>query len=312
MSKPVVVLDPGHGGYDPGASYNGLKEKDLNLVLALKVAERLEGIKVLLTRERDIYVSLADRVALSRRAEPDLFLSLHANAGGGRGFESFIYSGLGAKDPAVAMQRAVHGEIMKALARWEIVDRGLKRAAFYVLRHNPYPAVLIESLFLDNVREANIWREPIFADTLAAGVARGVKAAVGGQGAGNGEIKATLPQILEVGGKKSEPGGNSTPPPRPSPGLVVGTQRSEPGRSRTLPPRPSPLEGGGSGVGTLTGEGSGVGPGEQNGGVVGSGEGRGLYTVQVGAFVFLENARQRLAEAQRAGFSDAYIYQKQG
>jgi len=279
MSKPVVVLDPGHGGYDPGASYNGLKEKDLNLVLALKVAERLEGIKVLLTRERDIYVSLADRVALSRRAEPDLFLSLHANAGGGRGFESFIYSGLGAKDPAVTKQQAVHGEIMKALARWEIVDRGLKRAAFYVLRHNPYPAVLIESLFLDNVREANIWREPIFADTLAAGVARGVKSAVGGQGAGNGEIKATLPQTLKVGGEKSEVGGSST-----------------------STPRPSPLEGGGSGVG----------PGEQNGGVVGSGEGRGLYTVQVGAFVFLENARQRLAEAQRAGFSDAYIYQKQG
>ena len=141
MSKPVVVLDPGHGGYDPGAVACGLKEKDLNLVLALKVAGKLGGMKVLLTRERDTYVSLADRVALSRRAEPDLFLSLHANAGGGRGFESFIYSGLGIKDPAVAMQKALHGEVMGALNRWEITDRGLKRAAFYVLRQNPCPAV---------------------------------------------------------------------------------------------------------------------------------------------------------------------------
>jgi N-acetylmuramoyl-L-alanine amidase len=169
MSKPVVVLDPGHGGYDPGAVAYGLKEKELNLMLALKTAERLDGIKVLLTRERDIYVSLADRVALSRRAEPALFLSLHANAGGGRGFESFIYSGLGARDPAVAMQKAIHENTMSSLSRWEIINRGLKKASFYVLRQNPYPAVLIESLFIDNEREAGIWREPPFVETLAAG-----------------------------------------------------------------------------------------------------------------------------------------------
>jgi len=221
MSKPVVVLDPGHGGYDPGAVACGLKEKDLNLALALKVAEKLESVKVLLTRERDVYVSLADRVALSRRAEPDLFLSLHANAGGGRGFESFIYSGLGAKDPAVQLQKTLHREVMGALNRWEITDRGLKRAAFYVLRQNPNPAVLLESLFLDNAREAQIWREPLFVETLAAGVARGVQAAL----ALNGEVDQ-------------------------------------------------------------------------------------LYMVQVGAFSFIENARQLLAEVQKAGFNDAFITQK--
>ncbi len=241
MSRPVVVLDPGHGGYDPGASYNGLKEKELNLVLALKVAERLDGIKVLLTRERDTYVSLSDRVALSRRAEPDLFLSLHANAGGGRGFESFIYSGLGAKDPVVAMQKMVHEKAMEALGRWEIIDRGLKKAAFYVLRQNPYPAVLIESLFLDNAREASIWREPPFVETLAAGVAGGVKSALG-LGSQGSEI--ALPEKKPDGELKSEVGGQA------------------------------------------------------------------LYSVQVGAFVYLENARQRLSEARQAGFSDAYIYQK--
>ena len=241
MSKTVVVLDPGHGGYDPGASSNGLKEKELNLVLALKVAERLDGIKVLLTRERDIYVSLADRVALSRRSEPDLFLSLHANAGGGRGFESFINSSLGAKDPAVMMQKLVHGQVMEALVRWEIVDRGLKKAAFYVLRHNPYPAVLIESLFIDNEREAGIWREPTFIETLAIGVAQGVQVALG------------------LGSQKSVVGGE---------GVNSNSNKKNPM------------------------------------------EGQVLYTVHVGAFTYLENARQRLAEAQQAGFSDAYIYQK--
>ena len=242
MSKPVVILDPGHGGYDPGAVAHGLKEKDLNLKLALEVAERLEGVKVLLTRERDIFVSLADRVALSRRAEPDLFLSLHANAGGGRGFESFISSSLGPLDPAVDMQRSVHGRIMDVLRRWETVDRGMKRAAFYVLRHNPYPAVLIESLFIDNQREAGIWKEPLFAETLAVGVARGIRAALGLED--------------DVVGGETIPAEKVPQAPRIAPGTT-------------------------------------------------------LYTVQVGAFVYIDNARQRLTEAQNAGFKDAYISQKQ-
>ena len=265
MSKPVVLLDPGHGGYDPGAVANGLREKDLNLKLALKVAERLEGIKVLLTRERDIYLSLADRVALSRRAEPDLFVSLHANAGGGRGFESFIYRGLGAKDPAVAMQVALHREIMKSLNRWEIVDRDMKRAAFYVLRYNPRPAVLIESLFIDNAREAVLWREPPFVEALAGGVIRGVYAALGLP------TDETL-AVDRVNGSTITPQGNlskSTPTTAPS------------------SPAPSVPASGGIAAGTT------------------------LYTVQVGAYAYLENARQRLSEAQQAGFSDAYIYQKQ-
>ena len=236
MTKPVVILDPGHGGYDPGAVAHGLKEKDLNLHLALKTAERLEGIKVLLTRERDIYVSLADRVALSRRAEPALFLSLHANAGGGRGFESFISSGLGSKDPVVTMQKTLHSEIIDTLNRWEIVDRGLKKAAFYVLRHNPHPAVLIESLFIDNPIEAAIWREPPFVEALATAVAAGIRSAL------------------------NLPPADSYPAAGPPPAKPAASS---------------------------------------------------LYTVQVGAFAYIENARQRLFEAQQAGFSDAYIYQKQ-
>ena len=236
MDKPVVVLDPGHGGYDPGAVAHGLREKDLNLKLALMVAERLSGVKVLMTRESDLFVSLADRVAFSRRAEPDLFLSLHANAGGGRGFESFI-SREAAKE-AAAMQSALHGNIMEALKPWDITDRGMKQAAFYVLRHNPRPAVLIESLFIDNEREANLWRDNRFIEDLARGVSEGVLSALGLSGGQSTEPEAPLPYL------------------RPAPG------------SR-------------------------------------------LYTVQVGAFAYIDNARRRLEEARAAGFDDAYIYEKQ-
>ena len=192
----------------------------------------------MLTRERDSFVSLAERVNISRRSGADLFLSLHANAGGGQGFESFIYSGLGNMDPVVKMQKALHGQIMEALRGWNIVDRGMKRAAFYVLKHNPRPAVLIESLFLDNVTEANLWREPVFVEALADGVAGGVKEALG---------------------------------------LSPGDSETE--RSVLTPP-------------------------------VGLEPERSLYTVQVGAFAYIENARQRLTEAQEAGFKDAFIYQK--
>lgn len=175
----TVMLDPGHGGRDPGAAANGLEEKTLNLALALKVAEKLGNVRVLLTRETDLYLSLAERVALSRRAEPDLFLSLHANAGGGRGFESFIYSGSILTDPDLMMQKAVHRETLGVLKSWNIIDRGMKKAAFYVLKYNPKPAVLIESLFIDDEREALIWQEPLFVDRLADGVARGVQMALG-------------------------------------------------------------------------------------------------------------------------------------
>ena len=239
MSKPVVVLDPGHGGYDPGAVAHGLEEKNLNLALALEVAARLDGIKVLLTRDRDVFVSLADRVALSRRTGADLFLSLHANAGGGRGFESFVYRGLAAGHRARVMQQKVHREVMGALRRWNIIDRGLKEAAFYVLRHNPRPAVLIESLFIDNEREAGLWREAQFLDILAGGVVRGVRTALG------------------------------LPP-----------ESREPAQEEEKSKKPGPVDH------------------------------KSLYTVQVGAFAYIENARQRLAEAREAGFSDAYIYHK--
>ncbi|MEH7000311.1 N-acetylmuramoyl-L-alanine amidase [Priestia megaterium] len=95
-----VMIDAGHGGYDPGATSNGLKEKDLTLKLALDVAEDLEslyGIEVLLTRTEDVFISLEDRVLKANTAEVDYFVSLHHNAGGGTGFESYIYPGVDVK-----------------------------------------------------------------------------------------------------------------------------------------------------------------------------------------------------------------------
>jgi len=257
LMKNVVLLDPGHGGSDPGAVAYGLMEKDLNLKLAHRVeatleamageplwaAEKDEDIRVLFTRKHDVYVSLQERVEMSARAEADFFVSLHANAGGGHGFESFVYEGLGGGDPAVRMQGVLHRNIMEELARWNIRDRGRKSASFYVLRYNSAPAVLVESLFVDNKQEAGLWREESFVEALAVGVAAGIREALG----------------LAAGG-----------------GGVSGD------------------EGGGAGSG-----GSGAGAGDKI-----------LYTVQVGAFASIDNARRCLERARSRGFGDAFIYLK--
>jgi len=77
-----VVIDPGHGGRDPGAVYGGLAEKDINLDIALRLARslRAEGVQVILTRTTDKWVDLDERVRIANRAAPDLFISVHANA----------------------------------------------------------------------------------------------------------------------------------------------------------------------------------------------------------------------------------------
>lgn len=79
----TVVIDPGHGGIDPGAEREGMVEKDLMLELGLELAEalnRTEGMQAVLTRTTDIFVPLADRMSMARAAGADLFISLHADA----------------------------------------------------------------------------------------------------------------------------------------------------------------------------------------------------------------------------------------
>ncbi len=86
-SRPLVVIDPGHGGHDPGASGAGLREKTLVLGLARTLRDRLlaeGGIRVAMTRDDDRYLALAERVQIARALGADLFLSIHADSAGDR------------------------------------------------------------------------------------------------------------------------------------------------------------------------------------------------------------------------------------
>lgn len=170
-----VFLDPGHGGSDPGAVANGLKEKDLNLDLALRTRDILlrdyAGVEVRLSRESDTSVSLQERVQAANAWGAHLFVSVHVNAGGGTGFESFLY-----RQDAAAHRDVIHDEIVKAT---QFRDRGRKVADFYVLRNAKMPSILTENGFIDHPEDVARLRDPNFRQKIAEAHARGLARALG-------------------------------------------------------------------------------------------------------------------------------------
>jgi N-acetylmuramoyl-L-alanine amidase len=173
------VLDPGHGGHDPGAVANGLKEKDLTLAMAKHTGRMLgeyEGVEVIYTRTDDRYLSLEERAEIANKVGADFFLSFHVNAGGGTGFESYIYNGnVSAK--TIAYQNVIHGEIMRAIGN--VTDRGKKRANYAVLRLTNMPAILTENLFIDNANDAAKLKSDQFLQQIAYGHVIGLEKAFG-------------------------------------------------------------------------------------------------------------------------------------
>ncbi|MDE5790946.1 MAG: N-acetylmuramoyl-L-alanine amidase, partial [Muribaculaceae bacterium] len=83
-SEFIVVIDAGHGGHDTGAIDNGVKEKDINLAVAKRLQEdiqkRLKGVKVVMTRSNDSFVTLQGRAEIANRNRADLFISIHTNS----------------------------------------------------------------------------------------------------------------------------------------------------------------------------------------------------------------------------------------
>jgi N-acetylmuramoyl-L-alanine amidase len=175
-----IVIDPGHGGGDPGAVGNGLQEKDITLHVGLGVAYRLEteyeDVQVLRTRTGDGTVSLQERTDKANSFGADFFLSVHVNAGGGAGFESFRHPSAGERTKT--LQYAIHDEIMKFYKQYGRPDRGKKTANFHVLRETEMPAVLIENLFIDNSQEADLLRTVAFRNELIDVITRAVAQAL--------------------------------------------------------------------------------------------------------------------------------------
>jgi len=174
-----IVLDAGHGGHDPGAVANGLKEKDLTLSIVKHIGRLLseyEGVEVHYTRTDDRFLELSERAAIANKLKADYFISVHINAGGGTGFESYIYNG-NVSQATIACQNVIHAEIMKAIGN--VRDRGKKRANYAVLRETKMPAILTENLFIDNKTDAVKLKDAKFIEAVARGHVLGIAKAFG-------------------------------------------------------------------------------------------------------------------------------------
>ncbi|MBH9966774.1 N-acetylmuramoyl-L-alanine amidase family protein [[Bacillus] enclensis] len=177
---PTIVLDPGHGGNDPGAAGNGLQEKQLTLTIASKVKTLLEEqyiVDAIMTRTSDVYVGLSERAQFANGVGADYFVSFHHNAGGGTGFESYIYPGTSGTETG-RRQDVLHAEIMKFYGGYGLRDRGQKEANFAVLRETAMPAILLENLFIDHEGDASLLKNASFIQGLAVAIAAGIAKAV--------------------------------------------------------------------------------------------------------------------------------------
>ncbi|GAB6274934.1 MAG: hypothetical protein STSR0004_17990 [Peptococcaceae bacterium] len=177
----ILVLDPGHGGEDPGAVGNNLKEKDLTLKLAKICAEKLVryDLNVKFTREDDRYVSLYERANIANRLNADYFCSIHINAGGGTGFESYVHS-TAVEKHTDELRAILHNQIMAYLKKKGAKEhgQGKKAANFAVLRSTAMPAVLLECLFIDTPADAEKLADESFLKGLANEIAYGLARAL--------------------------------------------------------------------------------------------------------------------------------------
>jgi N-acetylmuramoyl-L-alanine amidase len=210
MSK-LIVIDPGHGGSDPGAVANGLHEKELTLKIGRRVRKALLrdfDVTVALTREQDATVSLDARTDFANARRADYFVSVHINSGGGEGYEDYIHKTQTDSSPAAARRNAVHTAVAGFMTRSGAADRGKKKANFHVLRESTMPAVLTENLFIDSPVDAALLRGDDFLADLAEAHARGIARALalprlgtgpsdGANGGGGAPVGVYAPLLAE-------------------------------------------------------------------------------------------------------------------
>ena len=177
--KYLVVIDAGHGGSDPGAKYDNVKEKDLNLDIAIRLNEILKdaGINTVMTRDKDVFVDLHERANIANRLKADLFVSIHNNAidiPSYGGTMTLYYpsdkeiNGLNGKKFAELVQ----AELMKSLGT---VDRKIiPRPNLVVLNSTEMPAVLAEVGFITNVADRKKLTTAEFRQNAAKGLLNGV------------------------------------------------------------------------------------------------------------------------------------------
>lgn len=148
--KKKIVIDAGHGGSDAGAIGGGIYEKDITMDVSNRVKDLLskQGYIVQMTRAGDSYVSLQDRVAISEKFDPDIFVSIHVNSSVRpeiTGVETHYYH-----QESMSLAQTVHSSLASSVTS---PNRGLFKSKFYVINHTTAPAILVEIGFISNSAE---------------------------------------------------------------------------------------------------------------------------------------------------------------
>jgi N-acetylmuramoyl-L-alanine amidase len=214
----TIVIDPGHGGKDPGAmGRGGTAEKDITLQVAMQLRDLISkklGRRVLLTREKDVFIELEDRARYANTINADLFISVHVNSHpqrATRGVEIYHFgeasdrralevaareNGTPINETGVGWQYLVADllttkKVQESLElawtakqamlahlddHYDVMDHGVKTAPFYVLRYTAMPSILAEIAFISNPTEERLMQSDLFLTRMAEAIFEGVKA----------------------------------------------------------------------------------------------------------------------------------------
>lgn len=175
LKGKIIVIDPGHGGSDAGAEREGVKEKDINISIALKVKKLLqnEGAKIIMTRVDDEEVSLKARTQMSNSNRADLFLSIHQNAVDDNvtyGIETWFEN---TKSESGKLAELVQESIVE-LTNGK--SRGVKsQHSLYVTKNTEAPSVLVECGFISSNAERKLLTDNKYQNSIASGIVKGIK-----------------------------------------------------------------------------------------------------------------------------------------
>jgi N-acetylmuramoyl-L-alanine amidase len=173
QARGTIVIDAGHGGFDRGGvPGQRIAEKDKTLDVALRLRRILQadGYRVVMTRDRDVFIPLGTRTAIANSNRNASFVSIHFNCStraGANGIETYYY-----RSDSAALAASIHRNV---IAGAPTENRGIRRRGFFVLRRTAIPSVLVECGFLTNPTEGRLAQTDSYRQKLAEQIARGIR-----------------------------------------------------------------------------------------------------------------------------------------
>jgi N-acetylmuramoyl-L-alanine amidase len=183
QKKPLIIIDPGHGGKDVGAltpTKPTYQEKNLNLANARLVEGFLkqQGFRTAMTRNDDTFLTLEERVELAKKRKAELFVSIHFNSAPNRkaeGVEVFYFESDKDKKRSAESKKLAQAVLNRIIAATGANSRGIKHGNFAVIRDSTTPAILIEGGFMTNEKEMDKLKDPAYMKKLAWATSQGIE-----------------------------------------------------------------------------------------------------------------------------------------